>query len=373
MQFIFRRRPDIHGEVAKLERYGIDEATCTRLANWLAGPAREIFRANPRLIAERIGLPERQVIRVLLHALTLGLVTLRWELRCPACGTVDPFADSLEQLHSSHDCPACRTNYRLDADDNVRVTFSADERLRPLDTGADDPVFRAEVDARHGIVTGHCLLTIQAFRDLFPNQTMPPSESMLIRRVAILFTDLAGSTALYVRRGDPRAFELVRQHFDRLFQAIDDHEGVVIKTIGDAVMGAFTSPAAAVRAACVMHEAVASLNEHLRLEPSDRLVLKVGLHVGPSISVNLNGRMDYFGTTVNTAARVQGTSKGNDIALSAAAFDDPEVAALLEGRMLDQAELLLKGLDAPMLVHHLRLLAEPASGPEALKSTGCTG
>jgi class 3 adenylate cyclase len=355
VRMLFGRKPDVRYEVEQLHALGVEPDLRTRLAAWLASaPDRELYRCNPRLAAARLSLDERGALQLLVLALHQGLVALHWEIHCPACGNRDT-SPSLAHMRGEHDCSVCRTRFATDADDNVRVSFSIDARLRQLPPSANDAAFRADVDARYGPVSGHTLLTLQRFRDLFPSHTLPPHESMLVRRVAILFTDLAGSTALYVRRGDPRAFELVRQHFDQLFAAVDDHCGAVIKTIGDAVMGAFTSPASALRAALAMHAAVADLNAALHLTGSDRLVLKIGVHVGPCISVNLNGHMDYFGTVVNTAARVQQTSQGGDIAISAAVLADPAAAAVLANREVAQQELLLKGLDAPLAVYHARL------------------
>ncbi|MBW4648458.1 MAG: hypothetical protein KME06_07125 [Kastovskya adunca ATA6-11-RM4] len=65
--------------------------------------------------------------------------------------------------------------------DQVRVTFSIDERLRSLPPTADDPEFRDRVDSEYGTVSGHQLLTLQTFRNLFPRETIPSSESLLKR------------------------------------------------------------------------------------------------------------------------------------------------------------------------------------------------
>ena len=105
-----------------------------------------------------------------------------------------------------------------------------------------------------------------------------------------------------------------------------DHDGAVVKTIGDAVMASFGDPADAVKAALAM-QAHRGFNE-----PTSELVLKLGVHVGPSVVVNLNDRLDYFGSTVNMAARLQGQSEGGDIVLIRAVADDPAVKPLLEGR-----------------------------------------
>ena len=85
-----------------------------------------------------------------------------------------------------------------------------------------------------------------------------------------------------------------------------DHDGAVVKTIGDAVMASFGDPADAVKAALAMQA---------RDRCDHELVLKLGIHVGPSVVVTLNDRLDYFGSTVNMAARLQGQSQGGDIVL----------------------------------------------------------
>jgi class 3 adenylate cyclase len=257
-------------------------------------------------------------------------------------------------LRTNHTCPVCDHVHATNADDRVRVTFSIDQRLRPLEPLANDPDFRAKIDADYGVVSGHRLMTLQTFRDLFPRETIPPNESLVIRRVAILFTDLVGSTALYVRQGDSRAYSLVRQHFERLFQVVNEHNGAVVKTIGDAIMAAFTVPADALKSAIAMHQQLKILNQQLALSPEDELILKIGIDVGSCISVPLNERMDYFGTTVNTAARVQATSRGNDIAVTAALLKDETAAALTKDCTWQHSNLMLKGLEGLTIVHYIQ-------------------
>ena len=160
--------------------------------------------------------------------------------------------------------------------------------------------------------------------DVFADQTLPPGESLKVTRVAFLFTDLLGSTAMYVREGDPKAYGWVREHFDVLFQAADRNHGVTVKTIGDAVMASFVTPADAFRATVDVHHSIAELNERLGLRGDDALAIRLGAHVGPCISVTLNGRLDYFGSTVNIAARISHLSSGDDVVLSAEVLADED-------------------------------------------------
>jgi class 3 adenylate cyclase len=278
-------------------------------------------------------------------------VTLNWEVRCPACGAIGHRGDSLTALHASEVCGACQTQFLPQLDAEVRVTFTAHERVRALGREADDPAYRAEADARLGVVSGHTLLLLPEFRRLFPQQRLLPDESLQISRVAILFTDLVGSTALYAQRGDPRAYHLVRLHFDELFRVADEQGGLMVKTIGDAVMAAFQTPGAAMRAAQAMLQAVAALNARAQLRGEEQLILKVGVHAGPSLSVTLNGQPDYFGTTVNLAARVQRLSQGGDVVFTQEVLADGEVRALLGKAEPYQDQVALKGVTEPVQVY----------------------
>jgi len=77
------------------------------------------------------------------------------------------------------------------------------------------------------------------------------------------------------------------------------------------------------------------------------LSLKAGLHLGPCIAVTLNDRLDYFGSTVNMAARLEGLSLGTDVIISRAVFDDDEVGELLDSDRFEAApfEMTLKGFE----------------------------
>ncbi len=199
------------------------------------------------------------------------------------------------------------------------------------------------------------VISLQAFRDLFAEATLRPGDDAGVSQVALLFTDLQGSTALYERVGDAAAYNLVRKHFALLAAIVRDHDGAVVKTIGDAVMAAFNDPAQAVRAALAMQEKIGSSEHGVR-----DLVLKVGVHAGPSVVVTLNDRLDYFGSTVNMAARLQGQSIGGDVVLSTSVADDPEAREMLAAVPQRRETVALKGFTEP--VAFIRLLTGAQAG-----------
>jgi class 3 adenylate cyclase len=193
-------------------------------------------------------------------------------------------------------------------------------------------------------LTADRMATLQAFRDLFSAQVLRPGDEVAIGRVTLLFSDLKGSTAMYEAVGDAAAYRLVRAHFAYLAAIIREHDGAIVKTIGDAVMAAFHEPLQGLRAAIAMQERVASFNA---ANPQP-IVLKLGLHEGPCIAVTLNDRLDYFGQTVNIAARLQGESEGGDVVVSGP-LAEMEGAAPLLGRHRPVAEsAILRGVSEPV-------------------------
>ena len=234
----------------------------------------------------------------------------------------------------------------------LRITASGVEATPPGEAGtiafANDAGFElaALIEDRtwtRDALTAPEVISLQVFRDLFAEATLRPGDEAGVSQVALLFSDLQGSTALYERVGDAVAFNMVREHFALLAGVVRDHDGAVVKTIGDAVMASFGDPADAVKAALAMQARIANFGEK-----GHELVLKLGVHVGPSVVVNLNDRLDYFGSTVNMAARLQGQSQGGDIVLSRAVADDPAVKPLLASVPSREESVPLKGFAQPI-------------------------
>src|SRR4029450_3635706 len=178
------------------------------------------------------------------------------------------------------------------------------------------------IDKRRPFLTAKRLLTNQTFRDIHRTDTLDVDQRLKITSLTFLFTDVKGSTELYERVGDLAAYDLVRAHFRLLNEIVAAERGAVVKTIGDAVMATFPTPDRAMAAALRMREALKDLKEDL--------LLKIGIHEGPCLAVSLNDRQDYFGRTVNIAARVQGLAPSRSIFASRRVVTDSEASKLLQ-------------------------------------------
>jgi len=197
-------------------------------------------------------------------------------------------------------------------------------------------------------LSGKRLLMTQTFRDFFRSEVIRATEGLAVRDITVLFTDLKGSTALYDRIGDLNAYVQVQRHFEQLVDVTVRHQGAVTKTIGDAVMAAFLTPADAVRAALEMREAVEQLN---RDRAQRDFILKIGMHKGASIAVTLNDRLDYFGQTVNIAARVQNLAGGDEILLTENVHTAAGIPEILGAYRVSRSEAELKGVSATIPVY----------------------
>ena len=196
------------------------------------------------------------------------------------------------------------------------------------------------VRKRRPFLTAKRLLTNQTFRDIHRTDALDVDQRFKITSLTFLFTDLKGSTELYERVGDLVAYDLVRAHFRILNQIIAVESGAVVKTIGDAVMATFPTPDRAMAAALKMREALNDLKGDL--------LLKIGIHEGPCLAVSLNDRQDYFGRTVNIAARVQGLATSRSIFATKRVVTDSEASKLLQS----------SGISATPEKHSLRGIAK---------------
>ncbi|MDD2699915.1 MAG: adenylate/guanylate cyclase domain-containing protein [Sideroxydans sp.] len=133
------------------------------------------------------------------------------------------------------------------------------------------------------------------------------------QNLAILFADISGSTALYDKLGNEVALRMVTRTLAILTRITLQHEGKLIKTIGDEVMCSFPDAVKAVNAARAMQLEV----EHQRPGGDHPIYVRIGLHYG-DVLLEHN---DAFGDTVNLAARITAITRARQILTSQAVID----------------------------------------------------
>ncbi len=116
----------------------------------------------------------------------------------------------------------------------------------------------------------------------------------------------------------------MRAHFLKAYDVVKKHGGAVVKTIGDAVMAAFSDPVDALKAAVEMQEYFNGKN------PETRLRLRVTLNRGSCLAVNLNSAIDYFGNTVNLGAKIQSIAEAGQIGFTEDFYQAPKREGLFK-------------------------------------------
>jgi class 3 adenylate cyclase len=233
----------------------------------------------------------------------------------------------------------------------LSIDNRTDVRVLPSVWIAGDPLHDL-LGKRKPFLTAKRLLSNQTFRDIYRTDMLDVDQGLKITSLTFLFTDLKGSTGLYERVGDLVAYDLVRAHFRLLHEIVASEAGAVVKTIGDAVMATFSTPDRALAAALRMRDAMPDIKG---ASGAEELLLKIGIHEGPCLAVTLNDRLDYFGQTVNIAARVQGLAVSTSIFATGSVVEHPVSAKLLStaGLTPEAQRAALRGIADEMTVYEI--------------------
>lgn len=251
----------------------------------------------------------------------------------------------------------------LEVDDAGAATASAsveDGRVEParihVAPGGEVRVSNRFPDARHVKIerlefastaaTAHVVSTLPEFRTIFSSELLKRGTPLKVARAAVLFSDLTGSTALYTRVGDAAAFRLVDDHFDLIRDVVAAHDGVLVKTMGDAVMASFVDAIACARAAS---DALSRFETFRASQKHGELVgLKLGLHAGACYVVTANGALDYFGQTVNVASRVQHLAESGQIVMPHDVLESLPARERDALKVLERFQARVKGVEQPL-------------------------
>jgi class 3 adenylate cyclase len=134
------------------------------------------------------------------------------------------------------------------------------------------------------------------------------------RDITLLFTDIRGSTSYFEQHGDLSGRQMVQRHNDLLFPLVTQHEGTVLKTLGDTIMASYGEATAAVQSAIAMQRALRDYNAQQAV--SDQIHIRIGINSGQA----LIEAQDVFGDVVNVASRVESCALPDQILISSATY-----------------------------------------------------
>lgn len=223
----------------------------------------------------------------------------------------------------------------LSSDPNLVIDNQTDERIF---------VVIEDTDWKKYSISASEVTSLQLFRNLFPREVIRENEKIKAGSVTVMFTDLYNSSSLYNSEGDDNAIGHVIDHFEVLRKIMREERGAIVKTIGDAVMAVFQSPVGAVRA-------FKRSQEYFKEQPGleSKIKLKGGIHTGDCTTLTLNNRIDFFGNTVNIAARLVENARSEELVISDAACECNELEQFIdehrESIKIHHFDVALKGFE----------------------------
>ena len=128
--------------------------------------------------------------------------------------------------------------------------------------------------------------------------------------VAVLFTDIRGSSLFFKIHGDIAGRLMMQRHYDMLFPLIEEHRGAVVKTVGDSIMATFYDPLNAVNAAVAMQQKLFDYNAQQSAD--DPIRIRIGINFGKGIVEE----HDVFGDVVNVASKLVSIGESEQIVVS---------------------------------------------------------
>ena len=137
----------------------------------------------------------------------------------------------------------------------------------------------------------------------------------LTEKKAVLFTDVQGSSAFFKAHGDAAGRSMLQKHNNLLFPVIEEHDGVIIKTIGDSIMASFNDPKMAVQSAVEMQKRLFNYNENM--PRNNQIHIRIGVNFGDTIVED----DDIFGNVVNMTSRILSVAKPDHVFVSQNIYD----------------------------------------------------
>lgn len=195
-------------------------------------------------------------------------------------------------------------------------------------------------------------------------------------QLAILFTDIVGSTAYFEQRGDIAGMAMVKRHNGLLFPSVAGHQGRVVKTIGDSIMAVFENPLNATLCGAEMMRTL----QRETWSSEDPIHIRIGIHWGQVLRDN----EDVFGDAVNTAARINSAADPDEVLVSEELFRalgkqqtvtarPREVSAKGKAAPVPCVTVGWQGLSQPALAPGELFILELSRGPQGLRVAAIDG
>lgn len=317
-----------------------------------------LYHIDILYLQKSLGLSKKELLDNLINLVFEGTLMIEWIYHCPHCGNVAKDVLSLHDASHEDYCGKCKVHFSNCLDNNIEVFFNIHPGIRELSNvykneyyenlKNDLEIYGNNCWKKENTVFGLELIQNNNFRNLIGDDILKSDQSLEILKVTILFTDVKGSTKLYNTLGDMKAFSLIREHFKILFEVISNNNGIPVKTIGDAIMGVFLNEEDGLKASLEMQENLIKFYG----DKKQKIEIRIGVHTGSSLLVNLNEKLDYFGQSVNRAARIESSAEPNEVVISYDIFER-NTNLIKSNSNISFSEKIYKGFEEKQKLVHI--------------------
>jgi class 3 adenylate cyclase len=166
--------------------------------------------------------------------------------------------------------------------------------------------------------------------------------------IGVMFSDIRGFSSYTARQGDRAAYRLSKLHEELLEETIEEHGGIIAKTMGDGIMAAFSNSSQGIQTAAKLQQEIRSRNQQ---SPEDPIDVGIGLTCGTPIMTDA----DLIGHCVNLSQRLSSLAKGGQILVTERVRSSATLQKGLQYLSLGEREL--KGLGTQH-IYEIAWLAE---------------
>ncbi len=188
-----------------------------------------------------------------------------------------------------------------------------------------------------------------------PSKSLDEYPEDSIKKIAVLFTDIVGSSKFFKSHGDTAGRKMLRQHQEVASPAVVEHGGVVVKVLGDSIMAYFSNPQEALKSAIKIQQKFQSFNQ--RKEPRYQIHIRMCIHYGDGIVED----KDIFGDVVNMAAKFLHLAGGDQVFVSHELYKQAQGLPSLHFEAVDLSnnKNILKGLTIYKLIWDENITFDP--------------
>lgn len=218
-----------------------------------------------------------------------------------------------------------RADIRLGERGDLPPLTAGDQLLMLINPAPREILVRVErAGDREYALSAARAMSLAAFRELFPDQSLAPGRLMAVTQATLLVAQLDDAQRLFTELGDSKAFPVAARFFDTVGALAKEYGGSLIKTFGGLAIAAFERPGPAVEAALAVQAAVdantATAGQRCR----------VAVHRGPMMALTQGGRLDYFGQNVELALSLVHDVPPAAVGLSSAVCQDLAVGERIQ-------------------------------------------